>query len=130
MNSKEQIAEITSHFLALHRALLDRARRELESQTGKAISPLEFFNLLRTDNSLQWLQPLLSFIVEADLLTDKKHVLKESEIAALKTRFAKLFLVSTADPQFERYQTQIQGDTELSALHERAIEAFRRLDLA
>ncbi len=127
MTSKESLHEFNRRLLTIHRVLLDRARRGLEAESGRSIAPLEFLNLLRSEASLRWLQPLTDFIVRADALTDKKYELQPHDVAKLKVDFAALFLAPEKEAPLAPYAAGIRNDPELRALHERILEAFERI---
>ncbi len=67
------LQELRSALLALHKALVDSERVQYEKTFGKIQSPNQFLQLLTTDPWFAWLSPLSKLIVSVDEALDARE---------------------------------------------------------
>src|ERR1035437_3760098 len=61
---------LASALRELHRALMERARRDYEREHNVTLSPVEQLRLLTTDPFFDWLRGLSELMVDIDLVHD------------------------------------------------------------
>ena len=61
---------LASALRELHRALMERARRDYEREHKVTLSPVEQLRLLTTDSFFDWLRGLSELMVDIDLVHD------------------------------------------------------------
>jgi hypothetical protein len=95
--SGPRLQRLIDGLLALHRALIDVAKRDYERSKGPVANPYALFSLLTSEPSFRWLQPMTRFIVEAEELRDRKGAPPgPAEVDALASRARSLLSTEEA----------------------------------
>ena len=105
----------------LHRALVDRARRDYERDHYAVLSPGELLRLLTTDPAFGWLRGLSELMVDLDLVGDMKPpVLGElaGTVRAAVEHFITVPKSSEPGHAFaQRYWPYVQDDPHVAMAH-------------
>jgi hypothetical protein len=88
-----RLQRLIEALLALHRALIDVAKRDHERSKGPVGNPYALFSLLTSEPSFAWLQPMTRFIVQAEELRDGKEA---PDVEAFVARVRALLATSEA----------------------------------
>ena len=125
--------ELASALRELHRALMERARRDYERKHVVRLSPAEQLRLLTTDPFFDWLRGLSELIVDIDLVHDAGPLdLVES---APVVRAAVEHFIAAPNPSESgdafalRYWPYLHDDPHVAMAHagvKRAIESWPR----
>ena len=125
--------QLASALRELHRALMERARRDYEREYKVALSPLEQLRLLTTDPHFDWLRGLSELMVDIDLVRDAEQPLLDELAPAV--RAAVDHFVAAANPPepgdafAQRYWPYMQHDPHVVMAHadvKRALAAWPR----
>jgi hypothetical protein len=114
--------ETRSALLALHRALVERERRDYEKIHGR-VSSGDFLQGLIHDPAFAWLQPLTTLIVRLEELEDEG---KEADIAAALAALRKLLTLAPERSEFHRrYAARVDQDPDVAVAHGIAVTRIR-----
>jgi hypothetical protein len=108
--------------LALHRALVERERRDYEKIHGR-VSDGEFLQGLIYDPAFAWLKPLTTLIVRLEDLYDEG---KEVDAAAALAALRELLTLAPERSEFHRrYAERVDQDPDVAVAHGVAITRIR-----
>ena len=117
----------------LHRALMERARRDYEREHGVALSPVEQLRLLTTDPFFDWLRGLSELMVDIDLVREAEPpVLVEMSTAvraAVEHFIAAPNPPASGDAFAQRYWPYLHDDPHVAMAHagvKRALTSWPR----
>ena len=124
---------LASALRELHRALMERARRDYEREHGVALSPVEQLRLLTTDPFFDWLRGLSELMVDIDLVRDAEvPVLAEMSTAvrpAVEHFIAAPTPPGSGDAFAQHYWPYLHDDPHVAMAHagvKRALESWPR----
>ena len=103
----------------LHRALMERARREYESEHGEVLSAHQLLRLLTTDPYFDWLRSLSELMVDIDMARDEPAVMAELE-SAVRPSIEHILSSPDAKPAgafAQRYWPYVQDDPHVAMAH-------------
>jgi hypothetical protein len=92
-DENNQLEAVARALRELHRALVERVRRDYERERGSVLSPGEFLHLLTTDSRFAWLHPLSELMVDLDVFLEADPSPTEDEAAAVRVEVERLFAV-------------------------------------
>jgi hypothetical protein len=137
MSVSAQWQNLAGALRELHRALMERARRDYEHENGVVLNPGRFLQLLTTDPYFEWLRGLSELMVDIDVVHDAKSELIDEMASAV--RAAVEHLIAAPKPPVsthafaEHYWPYVQDDPHVAMAHggvKRALEPFPRLENA
>jgi hypothetical protein len=114
----DQLKQVRTAFLRLHKALLDSERGQYERVYGRIPSPGEFLRLVMGDEWFNWLRPMSQYIVQIDeILATKEPVSSEQfdELMNIAQRLTQRDDRGTLAEQ--RYFQAIERDPDVAFLH-------------
>ena len=76
--------ELARALRELHRALMERARRDYESGHGIALNPGKLLELLTTDAQFAWLRGLSELMVDIDVVRDAEEPVMDELAGAVR----------------------------------------------
>ena len=121
MADKPDWEKLASALRELHRALLERARRDYERDRGIAINPGQLLQLLATDPYFAWLRSLSELMVDIDMLRDAGPALMDELSSAVRPtveHFLSPPKTAPATGSFaERYWPYLQDDPHVAMAH-------------
>jgi len=117
----------------LHRALMERARRDYEREHKAVLSPVEQLRLLTTDPFFDWLRGLSELMVDIDLVHDAEPLVL-AEISPVVRAAVEYFVTpskpsETGDAFAQHYWPYVQDDPHVAMAHagvKRALESWPR----
>jgi hypothetical protein len=89
---------LSSALAALHRALIERTRREYERDHGKIAGPAHFLRLLMEDPFFAWLRPLSELMANIDQLRDYDSPARDEVSTAVRSAVERLVAAPSAEP--------------------------------
>jgi hypothetical protein len=111
-----------SALLGLHRALVERERRDYEKIHGR-VSGGDFLQGLIHDPAFAWLQPLTTLIVRLEELAEEG---KEADAAATLAALRELLTLAPERSEFHRrYAERVDQDADVAVAHGVAITQIR-----
>jgi hypothetical protein len=114
--------ETRSALLALHRALVERERRDYEKIHGR-VSGGEFLQGLIHDPAFAWLKPLTTLIVRLEELDDEG---KDADAATTLAALRELLTLAPERSEFHRrYAERVDQDPDVAVAHGVAITQMR-----
>jgi hypothetical protein len=75
---------LASSLRDLHRALMERARRDYEREHPVVLNPAQFLQLLATDPYFEWLRGLSELMVDIDVVRDSGSQLMDELSSAVR----------------------------------------------
>ena len=103
----------------LHRALLERARRNYERKSVVTLNPGEFLQLLTTHDDFAWLRSLSELMVDIDLVHDAEPADRD-EIETAVRAAVELLITKTRDPISvfaQQYWPYVHDDPNVAMAH-------------
>jgi hypothetical protein len=75
---------LASSLRELHRALMERAKRDYEREHSVVLNPAELLRLLTTDANFEWLRELSELMVDIDVVHDSGPPLMDELSTAVR----------------------------------------------
>ena len=102
----------------LHRALMERARRDYESEHGAALNPGQLLKLLTTDAQFAWLRGLSELMVDIDIVRDAEQAVMDELASAVRGAIEHLLSAPEESSEFaKRYWPYVQDDPYVAMTH-------------
>jgi hypothetical protein len=102
----------------LHRALMERARRDYESEHGAALSPGQLLELLTIDAQFAWLRGLSELMVDIDVVRDAERPVMDELASAVRGAIEHLLSSPGAATGFaQRYWPCVHDDPHVAMTH-------------
>lgn len=112
---------LTDALRALHRALIERARRDYENERLETVGAGRLLQLLAGDPYFAWLRPLSELMVDLDMVRDAGPALMDELASAIRPAIEHVIPVSSAltTPEGfgERYWPYLQDDPHVAMAH-------------
>ena len=116
-------AHARSALLALHRALVERERRDFEKIHGR-VSDGDFLQGLIHDPAFAWLTPFTTLIVRLEELDDEGN---EANTAAALAALRELLILAPERSEFHRtYAERVDRDPDVAVAHGVAVTQIRQ----
>jgi hypothetical protein len=116
--TRQQLTQVRTVLLRLHKTLLDFERDGYERAHGKIANSYAFLQLVMSDPWFAWLRQLSELIVEMDELMAAKETPREATAVALTQQASILLTPSETDGEFQRkYFTAMQQSPEVVLAH-------------
>lgn len=123
---RENLSRVAESLRALHKLLMEEARRDYEKERGPVPSPAALLQLLMTDESFAWLRPLSGAMVELDELLDLPAPAPE-QAARVRIRFEAMVTDDGDGPFGARYREYLQRSADVVMAHAAVRIALRPL---
>jgi hypothetical protein len=120
MASAQDWQSVANALRELHRALLERARRDYEREHEEVLNPGHLLRLLATDPFFDWLRSLSELMVDIDMIRDGEPALLNELASAVRPAVEHLITVPKAPGTFpfaERYWPYVQDDPHVAMAH-------------
>lgn len=121
MSAPAQWQNLASALRELHRALMERARRDYERTHVVVLSPGEFLQLLTTDAYFEWLRGLSELMVDIDVVSDAEPALVEEMATAVRAAVEHFIsapkVPATAHAFAQHYWPYVQDDPHVAMAH-------------
>lgn len=105
----------------LHRALLDRARRDYESEHGVPVNASRLLQLLAHDPYFDWLRSLSELMVDIDMVREAEPALMAELTTAVRPAVEHLIsapkVVEKSDAFAEHYWRYVRDDPQVAMAH-------------
>lgn len=112
---------LTAALRELHRALIERARRDYESEHLESLGAGRLVQLLATDPHFAWLRPLSELMVDLDMARDAGPALTDELSSAVRPAVEHVIAISstanTPDGFVEHYWWYVQDDPHVAMAH-------------
>lgn len=119
-------AQTRSALLALHRALVERERRDYERIHGR-VGGGEFLQGLIHDPAFAWLTPFTTLIVRLEELEDEKDEGAQQDVAATLAAIRELLSLDRERSEFHRrYAERVDQDPDVAVAHGFAVTQIRQ----
>ncbi|MDQ2936211.1 MAG: hypothetical protein M3R67_01740 [Acidobacteriota bacterium] len=116
--TREQLRNVRTVLLRLHKTLLDFEREAYERKHGKIGNSYEFLNLAMQNPWFAWLRHLSELIVEMDEFLDAREPGSESTAIALIEQSRILLTPTESGNEFQRkYFASVQQSPEVVLAH-------------
>lgn len=116
--SFQQLRELRSQMLRLHKALLHSERVVYEQFYGRIPSSGEFFRLVIEHEWFSWLRPMSQFIVQIDDVLTSKEPMTLGQANELLDKARSMLQPSAEGSSAEkRYYRAIQRDPDIALMH-------------
>ena len=116
--TRQQLTNVRTVLLRLHKTLLDFERDGYERVRGKIGNSYEFLQLVMSDPWFAWLRQLSELIVEIDELLAAKEAPMESTALALIRQASILLTPSESGSEFQKkYFAAMQQSPEVVLVH-------------
>ena len=79
-NWRQQLNELRSALLKLHKSLVDNENARHEAEHGPIASSGQYLQLLINDTKFTWLQPYTRLVVAVDIVLDSKDPMTVKEV--------------------------------------------------
>lgn len=116
---------------SLHRALVDRARRDVEQQRQTVIMPGAWLQMLTADAEFAWLRALSELMVDLDVFGEADPAPAEDDLSAVRGEIERLVSPSTvpgAESEFARhYWRYVHDEPQVAIAHGAVRQALDRL---
>jgi len=124
----EQLPQLRTALLELHKTLVDSERVSYEQTIGPIPSANHFLQLLTNDPWFAWLHPLSLLIVTMDQALDRKRQpLTEAESAAFVQQARQLLMASEDGEGFSKhYFDALQRDPDVVFAHAQAAKILKQ----
>ena len=119
--------ELSRALRELHRALMERARRDYERERLTVVSPGELLKLLTTDDAFAWLRELSELMADVDIVRDAPADALEATSAAIRP--AVEHLLGTPDsggPFAQRYWVYVHDEPNVAIAHAGVKQALNK----
>jgi hypothetical protein len=129
MTERAEWDKLSSTLRELHRALIERARRDYEQENATVVQPAQFLQLLITDPAFAWLRPLSELMVDIDLVREAEPELRDEVSAAIRPVVEHLLSprAGSGPPGGlgERYWKYVEDDPHVAMAHGGIRQAIR-----
>ena len=116
--TREQLVNVRTVLLRLHKTLLDYEREAYEREQGRISNSYEFLQLVMSDPWFAWLRQLSELIVEMDELLAAREPASESTALALMEHSRILLTPAESGSEFQRkYFAAMQQAPEVLVAH-------------
>ena len=116
--TREQLVNVRTALLRLHKTLLDYEREAYEREHEKIANSYQLLNLVMSDPWFAWLRQLSELIVEMDELLAAKDAPQENTGLALIRQAELLLTPAEAGSEFQRkYFAAMQQSAEVVLAH-------------
>jgi hypothetical protein len=116
--TRQQLVDVRTVLLRLHKTLLDFERESYERARGRIANSYEFLNLVMNDLWFAWLRQLSELIVEMDELLATKETPSEKTGVALVQQARILLIPTESGSEFQRrYFAAMQQSPEVVVAH-------------
>ena len=116
--TRQQLVNVRTVLLRLHKTLLDFEREAYERDHGKIANSYQFLQLVMSDPWFAWLRQLSELIVEMDELLAAKETPGENTGLALIRQAGMLLTPSQTGSEFQRkYFAAMQQSSEVVLAH-------------
>ena len=129
-SSKERLVAAALALRALHRALVERARRGLERDRHAVLGAGEWLQLLTADPQFAWLRSLSELIVDLDVFLEADPAPADDDAAAVRHEIERLLAPPPAvgaSGFAERYWPYVHDDPHVAIAHGAVRQALDRL---
>jgi hypothetical protein len=92
----EALKSIRSPLLELHKLLLETLKQEREQETGRAMAPAEWFQVLISAPEFAWTKPLNTLISDVDALSEVANI-RSVDLSILHHQLNALFFSDNED---------------------------------
>jgi hypothetical protein len=124
MTPRDQLVELRSPLLELHRALLDAERREYEAAHGR-VPAAELLQLALRHEQFAWLHQVSTVIVRVDELIASEEPPGVIEVSVVSSHLRALLRPLPDGSAFEqRYDRAVQNDPAVLLAHRRVMQAL------
>jgi hypothetical protein len=115
--ARQQLRELHSLQLRLHKILMDGARAEYEDRNGK-VSPNELLQLLISDSRFAWLRTISQLLADIDEVLSPRREGTEEQAQVLLRHARSLYFGSGSSSEFRaKYHQAMQENVEVVVLH-------------
>jgi hypothetical protein len=90
-----RLGTVASALRSLHRALVERVRRDVEQQRQTVIMPGAWLQMLTTDAQFAWLRSLSELMVDLDVFGEADPAPAEDDLSAIRGEIERLVAPST-----------------------------------
>jgi hypothetical protein len=116
--TRQQLTDVRTVMLRLHKILLDFERENYERSRGTIGNSYEFLQLVMSDPWFAWLRQLSELIVEIDELLAAKETPREATALALIRQASILLTPSESGSEFQKkYFAAMQQSPEVVLAH-------------
>lgn len=116
--TRQQLADVRTVLVRVHKTLLDFEREAYERDRGRIANSYEFLNLVMNDPWFAWLRQLSELIVEMDELLATKETPNENTGVALVQQARILLTPTQSGSEFQRkYFAAMQQSPEVVVAH-------------
>lgn len=123
---RQQLNELRSSLLALHKTLIESERISYEQTFGELQSSNQFLQLLISDPWFAWLHPLSTLVVEIDETLDGKEPVTHKDVVRLVTNARNLLVASEDGHGFPRsYYEALQREPDVVMAHAEVARHFK-----
>jgi hypothetical protein len=120
------LKELRAELLHLHKALIERQKKQHEGKFGKIVSPNELFGLLTKNQSFAWLRTLSELIVALDELMDSREPESEAKLADMLEYVSGLLDAKKEHGKFqEHYFSALKDDPQTAVAHGRVTRILK-----
>lgn len=124
-NTRQQLVNVRTVLLRLHKTLLDFEREAYERDHGKIANSYGFLDLVMHDPWFAWLRKLSELIVEMDEFLAAKETPSENTGVALIRQATILLTPSESGSEFQRkYFVATQQSPEVAVAHSEFAKAL------
>lgn len=113
--------KLASALRELHRALLERTRRDYEREHFVVVNPGQLLQLLATDPYFEWLRSLSELMVDIDMVRDGEPALMDELSTSVRPAVEHFISVpktkEAANPFAEHYWPYVQHDPHVAMAH-------------
>ena len=121
---KQQLRQLRTRLLRLHKLLLDMERATYEKARGR-VTPGELLQLVINHEQFAWLHSISELIVRIDEALDAKEPMTSSDARTLVESASGLLKASETGTEFERkYFQALQSEPQAVMLHREVLEVF------
>ncbi|HEX6136573.1 MAG TPA: hypothetical protein VF059_02890 [Casimicrobiaceae bacterium] len=121
------LAEVAQALRSLHRALAERARRDVEQQRHAVLGAGEWLQLLTSDPRFAWLRSLSELVVDLDVFLEADPAPADDDAAAVRGEIERLLAPAAAGEFAERYWPYVHDDPHVAIAHGEVRQAIGRL---
>lgn len=122
----EQLDELRSALLALHKTLVDSEKIEYEASFGVIHSQKRFLELLIEDPWFAWLKPLSSMVVAIDEIMEAEEGVGDQQLQTVKKEAKGLLIASEEGHGFARnYFDALQRAPDVILAHAEVMKFLR-----